>query len=87
MHDSSDDLLQRMVARLARELADEKLENPKYRTAARDELIVSFCEAGKSVVGNKMREVIVPAVANYFGVSEKTVWNARAAMKRKKLQP
>jgi hypothetical protein len=51
------------------------------------DLIDGYCELRKQMnprERKKMREVIVPAAAKYFRVSQKTVYNARRVMKAKR---
>ena len=72
------------VRRLADALAKEQLRNPEFARNARNELVVKYIDARREATGEKMDEIIVPAAAEHFKVSEKTIWNALTEAKTKR---
>jgi len=60
---------------------DQLANNPKLASEVRDDMIVRYVEAHRAATGDKLKEYIVPAAAQRFGVSVPTVW--RAIKKRK----
>jgi hypothetical protein len=71
-------LIMRMALNHAR---DQLANNPKLASEVRDDMIVRYVEAHRAATGDKLKEYIVPAAAQRFGVSLPTVW--RAIKKRK----
>jgi septal ring factor EnvC (AmiA/AmiB activator) len=77
---------EKMNARLAYELARLQCKDPRVSREVRDVLIRKYVAAHHAGTGDKLDLVVVPHAAAYFKVSVKTVWNALAATKGKKLQ-
>jgi hypothetical protein len=84
--DMADDskLIMQMALNHAR---DRLAADPKLAKEVRDDLIARYVETRRADTGEKLKDVIVPEAALYYGVSERTVWNALGAKKRKKLHP
>jgi len=61
-------------------------DREKLHREARDWGIIKYVEV-RLPIDRKLKEIIVPDAAQFFGVSERHVWNLLAAMKRRSLQP
>jgi hypothetical protein len=77
----------KLLMQMALNHARDQVSDPKLAREVRNDLIVRYIETRLADTGEKLDEVIVPAAAERFGVSEKTVWNAWTARKRDLLQP
>jgi hypothetical protein len=79
----ADDMSTKRERWYADRLAELQLQDRNLKREVLYELIDNYCH-GRQLAGEKMREVIVPAAAKHFQVSQKTVYNARRAMKAKR---
>ena len=74
----------KLIKQLALNYGRDQLQDFGLKTDVQQELINGYCELRKEMTADKMREVIVPAAAEYFRVSQKTVYNARRAVREKR---
>jgi hypothetical protein len=85
--DMADDFSTQRERWYADRLAEFQLRDLSVKTEVLYDLINGYCEYRKHMnprERKKMREVIVPAAAKYFGVSQKTVYNARREVKARR---